>query len=195
MGGGLLVCRVVNLHRITRESVRRVGDRESVRLERVRKTVYSGRILKLHVDDDHWEIVEHQSAVAIVATRGEEMLLVRQRRPAVNAFTLEIPAGLIEAGEEPLAAAAREFAEECGLAGDLRLLTRMYVSPGFTDELVHLVRAQNLREAHGVPDEDEDIEVTYLTPRALIEGARDGSLLTSAPAIAAAYYLLLNAES
>jgi ADP-ribose pyrophosphatase len=115
-----------------------------------------------------------------------------QRRPAVNAFTVEIPAGLIEPGEAVLEAAAREFAEECGLAGDLTHLTSMYTSPGFTNELVHLIRAENLRAAQGTPDDDEDIEIVYLEPRALIEGARNGSISTSAPAIAAAYLMLSN---
>jgi ADP-ribose pyrophosphatase len=153
--------------------------------------VYRGRVVTLHVDDNHWEIVEHKPAVAILATRGDEMLMVQQRRPAVNAMTLEIPAGLIEPGEDVLEAAAREFAEECGLGGTLTHITSMYTSPGFSDEVVHLVRAVNLHEAHGTPDADEDITVTYIHPKALVEGARDGSILTSAPAIAAAYLLLL----
>ncbi len=164
-------------------------------LSDVRKTIYEGRILKLHVDDQRWEIVEHQPAVAILATRGTEMLLVKQRRAAIGAVTLEIPAGLIEPGEEILVAAAREFAEECGLGGDLTHLTSLYSSPGFTDELVHLIRATNLGPAHGTPDDDEDIEVVYLAPAELIEGARTGQVKTSGPALAAAYLLLQEARA
>jgi ADP-ribose pyrophosphatase len=157
----------------------------------VRQTIYDGHVVKLFIEDEHWEIVEHRPAVAILATRGDEMLMVRQRRPAVNDKTLEIPAGLVEPGEDALTAAAREFAEECGLGGDLELVTSMYSSPGFTDELIHLIRARNLRPAFGVPDADEDIEIAYITPRELIEGARNGAIKTSSPAIAAAYLLLL----
>ena len=119
------------------------------------------------------------------------MLIVKQRRPAVGAVTHEIPAGLIEDGEDVLMAAAREFAEECGLGGRLELVTKMYTSPGFTDELVHLVRATDLHPAAGTPDDDEDITVDYIRPRDLIEGAKTGAIQTSGPAIAAAYHLLL----
>jgi ADP-ribose pyrophosphatase len=157
----------------------------------VRETLYRGRVVTLHIEDQHWEIIEHRAAVAILATRGSEMLIVKQRRPAVGAVTHEIPAGLIEDGEDVLTAAAREFAEECGLGGHLELVTRMYTSPGFTDELVHLIRATDLHPATGTPDEDEDITVEYIHPRDLIEGAKSGAIQTSGPAIAAAYHLLL----
>ncbi len=153
--------------------------------------MYRGRVVTLHVEDQHWEIVEHRPAVAILATEGNQMVVVEQRRPALDAVTLEIPAGLIEPGEDVLVAAAREFAEECGLGGTLTHLTSMYTSPGFTDEFVHLVRAKDLHPAHGTPDADEDITVRRIHPKALIEGARDGTIRTSSPAIAAAYLLLL----
>ncbi len=156
----------------------------------MRKTIYTGRVLNLHIDDEHWEIVEHKPAVAILAVVDGKMLLVRQWRAPLNAHTLEIPAGLIEPGEDVLAAAAREFAEECSLGGDLRLESSFYVSPGFCDELVHLIRATNLRPAIGTPDEDEDITLEYLTPRELLARARDATTLVSAPTVAAAYLLL-----
>jgi ADP-ribose pyrophosphatase len=155
-----------------------------------RKTVYQGRVVTLHVDNDYWEIIEHQPAVAILAVQDQKMLLVRQYRAPLEDFTLEIPAGLIEKNEDILSAAAREFAEECSLGGDLTLVSSFYVSPGFCDELVHLVRAENLRPAYGVPDEDEDITVLFLSPQELLAGAREGRLKVSAPAITAAYMLI-----
>ena len=118
------------------------------------------------------------------------MLMVKQYRPAIEAFTLEIPAGLIEDGEDVLTAAAREFAEECSLGGDLSVLTRFYSSPGFTDEFLHLVSATNLHEAFGTPDEDEDITLEWIAPQDLISGALEGRIHTSSPGIAAAFYAL-----
>jgi ADP-ribose pyrophosphatase len=156
----------------------------------MRQTIYSGRVLNLHVEDDHWEIVEHKPAVAILAVVDQKMLLVKQWRAPLKQHTLEIPAGLIEPGEDVLTAAAREFAEECGLGGDLQLESSFYVSPGFCDELVHLIRATNLRPAIGTPDQDEDITLEYLEPRELLARAKAGTALVSAPAVAAAYLLL-----
>ena len=155
-----------------------------------RKTIYAGRVVRLEIENNKWEIIRHKAAVAILAVENGKMLMVKQYRPAIEAFTLEIPAGLIEDGEDVLTAAAREFAEECSLGGDLKILTRFYSSPGFTDELLHLVYATNLHEAFGTPDEDEDITLEWITPQDLISGALEGRIQTSSPGIAAAYYAL-----
>jgi ADP-ribose pyrophosphatase len=155
-----------------------------------RQTIFEGRVVKLEIEDARWEIIRHKAAVAILAIQDGKMLMVKQYRPAIEDFTLEIPAGLIEEGEDVLTAAAREFAEECSLGGDLKILTRFYSSPGFTDELLHLVHATNLHEAFGTPDEDEDITLEWIAPKDLIVGALAGNLRTSSPGIAAAYYAL-----
>ncbi|MFN4071184.1 MAG: NUDIX domain-containing protein, partial [Thermus caldifontis] len=110
-----------------------------------RTYLYRGRILNLALEG-HYEIVEHKPAVAVIAIKDGKMLFVRQPRPAVGLAPLEIPAGLIEPGEDPLEAARRELAEETGLAGDLTYLFSYYVSPGFTDEKTHVFLAVNLRE-------------------------------------------------
>jgi ADP-ribose pyrophosphatase len=159
-----------------------------------RKTIYAGRVVTLEIENDKWEIIKHKAAVAILALEDGKMLMVKQYRPAIEAFTLEIPAGLIEDGEDVLTAAAREFAEECSLGGDLSVLTRFYSSPGFTDELLHLVHATNLHEAFGTPDEDEDITLEWIDPQDLISGALEGNIRTSSPGIAAAFYALNLAE-
>jgi ADP-ribose pyrophosphatase len=159
-----------------------------------RKTIYTGRVVTLEIEDSKWEIIKHKAAVAILAIQDGKMLMVKQYRPAIENFTLEIPAGLIEDGEDVLTAAAREFAEECSLGGDLKILTRFYSSPGFTDELLHLVYATNLHEAFGTPDEDEDITLEWIAPKDLIAGALEGNLRTSSPGIAAAYHALTLAQ-
>ena len=155
-----------------------------------RKTIYEGRVVKLVIENHKWEIVEHKPAVAILALEGSKMLLVKQYRPAINDFALEIPAGLIEPGEDPEFAAARELSEECNLGGDLELLSSFYSSPGFTDEKVFVFVARNLYTAIGTPDDDEDIEIVWLEPQVLLDGARDGTIKTAGPAVAAAIYAL-----
>lgn len=154
------------------------------------RVVFDGHIVRLEIMDGKWEIVRHASAVAVLALNGRgEMLLVRQARRAVGAVTVEAPAGLIDAGEEPAGAAQRELQEEAGLDGDMELLTRFYSSPGFCDEELFVFHATNLRESKLPHDEDEEgIEVLWLPPAQVLAGLRDGSLVGSASTVTAALY-------
>ncbi|MEW6421916.1 MAG: NUDIX hydrolase [Deinococcota bacterium] len=153
------------------------------------EVIYDGRLLRLEVQGGKWEIVRHADAVAILALNSSgEMLLVRQRRPAIGTMTLEAPAGLIDAGETPEVAARRELQEEVGLDGDMTLLTRFYSSPGFCDEKLYVFEARNLRESRLPHDKDEEIEVTWLPPGQVLSGLRDGTLQGSASTVTAALY-------
>ena len=108
------------------------------------------------------EWVEAPNAVAIVAYDDEQLYLVRQpREPTGEPDLLELPAGkLDEEGEEPLATAKRELAEEIGKAAEhWEELTSFFTSPGFTDEQVDLWRATGLSDAQADAEEDERIEI------------------------------------
>jgi ADP-ribose pyrophosphatase len=147
----------------------------------VRELVFEGRILRLEIEDGRWEIVRHADAVAVLARDARGRVLgVWQDRPAIGARTWELPAGLIDEGETPAHAAARELAEETRLAGTLTPLTRFYVSPGFCDELVHLFAAHDLRPEHGAsPDEGEVVEVEWRDPASTWHDIATGALATS----------------
>ncbi len=149
----------------------------------MRNEIYRGNIVTLVVLDDHWEIVEHAAAVAVLAQRGRSVLGVVQHRPAVGERTWELPAGLIEPGESPEQAARRELAEEAQLGGRLELLTRMYSSPGFTDEHIYLFEATDLEEADGVPDDGEDLTLEWRDAIELWRDVSEGRVLTSAPSL------------
>lgn len=158
------------------------------------ETIYSGRIVSLEVQEGKWEIVRHAPAVSILLLNASgELLCVRQFRRAVNTHTVEVPAGLIDEGESPEAAAHRELQEEAGLDADLTLLTRFYSSPGFSDEELYVFRARNPRESRLPMDDDEDIEVLWLKPEALLRGLREGSLKGSAATVTAALLALTGA--
>lgn len=122
--------------------------------------IFEGKMLTLEVEDG-MEIVRHASAVAIVAVDAEErVVLVRQARPAVGGSLLEIPAGKLDPGEQPLAAAKRELREETGLhGGEWVEQAAVYASPGFTDEKFHLFVATGLDEGDADPDDGEELEV------------------------------------
>ena len=112
------------------------------------------------------EIVAHTGAVGVVVLDGDRLWFVRQPREAVGVpDLLEIPAGkLDEEGEEPLATAQRELAEEIGKqAGSWEPLGSFYTSPGFSDEQVHLFLATGITDADEQPEVEEneriDVEV------------------------------------
>ena len=109
-------------------------------------------------------------------------------RPAVGLAPLEIPAGLIEPGEDPLEAARRELAEETGLSGDLTYLFSYFVSPGFTDEKTHVFLAENLKEVEAHPDEDEAIEVVWMRPEEALERHQRGEVEFSATGLVGVLY-------
>ncbi|WP_019010316.1 NUDIX domain-containing protein [Deinococcus aquatilis] len=153
------------------------------------QVIYDGRILRLELQEGKWEVIRHKDAVSVLALNDAgEMLLVRQLRRAVNAYTVEAPAGLIDEGETPEQAARRELQEEAGLDADVTLLTRFYSSPGFCDEHLYVFIARNLRDSRLPMDDDEEIEVLWMQPQAVLDGLRDGTLVGSAATITAALF-------
>jgi ADP-ribose pyrophosphatase len=131
------------------------------------ENVYSGRILNLRIDTVRLpgggtvrrEIVEHVPAVALVALDDEHnVLLVRQFRKPAESDLLEVPAGSVDPGEDPEAAARRELQEETGfLPGKLEHLATFYTAPGFSTELMYLYLATDLTPARLPADADESI--------------------------------------
>jgi ADP-ribose pyrophosphatase len=123
----------------------------SVRVERFR-----------HDDGDEVtrEVAVHPGSAVVVAHDDEHVYLVAQPREAVGEESLlELPAGKVDEGEQPLESAQRELAEEIGKgAGTWEVLTRCYASPGFSDEVYHLYLATDLHDAFGQSD-DERIEI------------------------------------
>ncbi len=128
---------------------------------------YEGRVVRLRVDEITTprgqvvtrEVVEHPGAVVVIALDEEgQVYMVRQYRHAVGRYLLELPAGGLEAGEEPLVGAQRELREEVGLtAARWSALGSFFSSPGFASELLHVFLAEGLVLGDSDPDDDEDL--------------------------------------
>ena len=135
--------------------------------------LYEGRILNLRRDTQRLadgseatrEVAEHAAAVVILAFDPEgRIAFVRQWRSPVGGPLLELPAGMIEAGEEPEISAARELQEEAGLKpGSLEPLPRFYVAPGWTDEYLYGFVARDCAPSRLPGDDDEPLLVEYYT--------------------------------
>jgi ADP-ribose pyrophosphatase len=130
------------------------------------RTVWQGKLLEVTVErwgDNEREIVEHPGAVTIVAVDAQDRVaLVRQLREATRKHLLELPAGTLEPGEEPLASAKRELEEETGLTGGEWLeVTRFYTAPGFCRELMTLFFAEGVEPGDARPEADEELELVH----------------------------------
>jgi ADP-ribose pyrophosphatase len=128
------------------------------------RLVYDGKLFDVTIErwgDHEREIVEHPGAVAIVAVDTDGMVaLVRQLREAARKELLELPAGTLEEGEQPLDSARRELEEETGLTGGAwRELAAFYTTPGFCRERMHLFAAEGVESGPASPEEDEQLEL------------------------------------
>ena len=133
------------------------------------------------------EVVRHPGAVAIVAINDAgEVLMVRQYRTALERVTVEIPAGKLERGEDPLACARRELSEETGYeAGRIDYLMPIAVAAGYSDEIIHLYMASDLRPGAAHPDDDEFVAAEWVPLDTLVDSVLDGRLEDSKTVIAA----------
>jgi len=133
------------------------------------RTIYAGRIISVRVDEITLpgggtalrEVVEHPGAVVVAAVDDQnQVFLVDQYRHPIGRDLLELPAGTLEPGEEPLAAAKRELREEVGLeARRWTPLRAFFSSPGFVNESLYPFLAQDLTVVPPDPDDDEVISV------------------------------------
>lgn len=124
------------------------------------------------------DVVRHPGAVAIVALTEEgRICLVRQYRTALGRVTVEIPAGKLAAGEDPLECANRELLEETGMVAErMAFLTTIASSDGFCDELIHIYMATGLTFAKSSPDDDEFINVDLVEVGELVDAVLDGRI-------------------
>jgi ADP-ribose pyrophosphatase len=125
-------------------------------------------------------VIENPPSVVLVVVDGDELVLVRQPRPGAGGAVLELPAGMLEAGETALAAADRELAEECGLAvSGWTELGSFWAAPAYSTEWVTVLAGAVSDTAHGIADEDEQIEVVRLPTADVAAALEDGGSLAA----------------
>lgn len=152
----------------------------------IRKNIFTGKIIKLDVHEvilenqktAEREIITHQGGVGVIPiTDADEIVLVKQFRKPFECETLEIPAGKKEKNEQPLSCAERELKEETGItASHITFLADMYPSPGYTDEIVHIYKAEGLIYGDMSTDEDEFIEVFKYSIKEAVEMIKSGQI-------------------
>jgi ADP-ribose pyrophosphatase len=178
---------------MTAEGSGRLGEKLGTR------RVHTGTVISLDVDTVRFpdgstgdlEMVRHPGASAVIpfltdpGAPDPQILLLRQYRWAANEYLYEIPAGRLEAGEEPLSCAKRELREETGCtATKFEPLLTMFTTPGFTDERIHLFMATGLTRGKAETDSDEFIEVVPMSLEASLEMIRRGEIKDGKSALA-----------
>ncbi len=147
---------------------------------------FAGRLLVLEVDEVELpdggtavrEVIRHPGAAVILPLADDgHVVMVRQYRYAIADHLLELPAGKLDPGEAPAAAARRELAEEVGLAArELVPLGSFFTAPGFSDELIHAFLARDLVPVAACPDADEFLVPEWLSPTELQDLVRGGRI-------------------
>ncbi|MBO5339012.1 MAG: NUDIX hydrolase [Clostridia bacterium] len=143
------------------------------------KQIFDGKIVKLFVDEVELpdgqkairEIVRHPGAVCVVPLTDEgEVVMVKQFRYPFGEVLLEIPAGKLEPGEDPLEAVMRELEEESGaVAGKIEHIGEIYTTVAIFDEKIQLYLARDLKFISAHPDSDEFIESTKIPLSELVK--------------------------
>lgn len=161
--------------------------------------VYTGRLVT--VDEETienpagqrvtLELVRHPGAAAIVPLLSSpdaddpQVLLIHQYRYAAGGHLWEIPAGVLEPGEDPTACARRELEEETGARAEhLEPLTTVFTTPGFTDERIHLFLATGLTVGEAAHEADEQIEVRPRPMSEVLRMIRDGEMTDAKSVVA-----------
>ncbi len=151
--------------------------------------IFKGRIINLRVDDALMpdgktalrEVVEHPGGVCVAALTDEnELLFVEQFRYPYSEVVLELPAGKLEYGEDPFLAGKRELKEETGAqASEYEELGKLYPTPGYCGEIIHMYLAKGLSYGEQQLDSDEFLEVKRIPLETAFKMVMNNEILDS----------------
>ncbi len=159
-----------------------------------KEIIYKGRYLEYHLDHVRLpngntstrEYLHHPGAVgAVPLLDNKAVIMIKQYRYPTQSVILEIPAGKLEAGEEPADCVRRELIEEIGYEPrQIIPLISVWTTPGFTDEVIHLYLATELKPCQGNLDPDEFLEVVTFQKQELMEMLKTPGLIDGKSALA-----------
>ena len=153
------------------------------------KLIFEGKIITVHVDDVELpdgsksirEIVEHSGGVCVAAlTEDKKLKFVRQFRYPYKKELLELPAGKLEKGEDPMAAGIRELEEECGVVAEKVIsMGQIYPTVAYCSEIIHLFLATGLSETKQHLDAGEFLGVEEIELSKAVEMVMNGEICDS----------------
>ena len=164
--------------------------------------MYTGRIISVDLVDIELpdgrkakrEVVRHGNAVAVLARRPDgKFVFVKQYRKAAEEALIEVIAGGLEAGEDPIEGARRETAEETGYeVTSIKFLTTIICTPGYCEERIHVYFAEITGEPHAQDqDPDENVFPVVLSAAEVEDAIRAGTIFDSKTLSAWACYTLM----
>jgi len=133
-----------------------------------RNVLYKGRVITLETNDvlcpngatSLREVVRHPGGVCVLAIVDDCVVLEKQYRYPYDDFIYELPAGKLEKGEDPLKAGIRELEEETGYKAETLIsYGELYPSVGYTDEIIYLYVATDIKKTKQHFDFDEDLDI------------------------------------
>ena len=176
--------------------------RNLIEIAEQQEIVYKGKYLEYHLDHvilpngktSTREYLHHPGAIgAVPLLDSGEIIMVKQFRYPTQSVILEIPAGKLEEGEDPVECVRRELMEEIGYEPQKIVhLASVWTTPGFTDEIIHLYLATELRENRAEMDPDEFLELVALKKADLLELLNSGAVVDGKTLLAISLLQLRN---
>ena len=151
--------------------------------------VFQGKVFDVKVDEIEYngsgnksfrQVALHPGGAVVLPLKSDgKIILVSQYRYPHNEVLLELPAGKLEKGEDPLNCATRELTEETGYSSKkISKLGKIYTTPGFCDEILHIYLAEDLIPGdHAREEGEEGMEVVELTLEEAEEKIRNGKIV------------------
>lgn len=161
-------------------------------------SIYKGNIIDVNLldvvlpngNEAKREVVYHQGAVGIIAIYNDEMYFVKQYRISTEDILIEVPAGKIEPNDSAEKTARKELKEETGLVAEsVSKIYEFYVSPGFSNEIIHLYEAKNITLDEQDLDLDEFVDIIKVPVNELQQKLRE-NYFKDAKTIAAVQYVI-----
>ncbi len=157
------------------------------------KPIYDGKIIKLREDEVTLpngmtalrEVVSHSGGSAVLCEKDGKILLVKQFRYPYKEEILEIPAGKINKGEDPSKTAIRELEEEGGIKAEkVNLIFKVYPTPGYTNEIIYIYKAEGLTVTRQNLDKDEFLSSNWYDKEQLKTMINNGEIVDGKTLIA-----------